>query len=117
MATATFTAARWGAGRGQGRGTSPNTPDGCAALADRLSAEQAGGGSRHLVLAPTAGYERALAGFACQQGGLVSLPNPTQVRDWARGSGRRAKRATRAAGAARAGWRGAPPTDVAAAGR
>jgi transposase len=91
MAKATFTAARWEAGRGQGLGIYPNTPAGFAALADRLSAEQAGGGSLHLVLEPTAGYELALAGFACQQGWLVSLPNPKQVRDWARGIGRRAK--------------------------
>jgi hypothetical protein len=97
MATATFTAARWGAGRGQGRGPSPNPPDGRAALADRRRAAPQPGATRHLVLAPTAGDARALAGCACRQGGLVRRPNPTQVRDWARGSGRRAKRATRAA--------------------
>ncbi len=91
MAKATFTAACWNGGRGRGLGSSPNTPDGFAALADRLGAEQQDSGSLHLVLEPTAGYELALAGFACQQGWQVSLPNPRQVRDWARGTGRRAK--------------------------
>ncbi len=91
MAKATFTAARWAAGRGQGLGTYPNTPDGFAALADRLGKAQPHGTALHLVLEPTAGYELALAGFAYQQGWLVSLPNPKQVRDWARGIGRRAK--------------------------
>jgi transposase len=91
MAKATFTAACWRDGRGQGVGTYPNTPAGFAALADRLDAEQRDGESLHLVLEPTAGYELALAGFACQRGWQVSLPNPKQVRDWARGIGRRAK--------------------------
>ena len=64
-AKATFTAARWVAGRGQGLGTAPNTPDGFAALADRLGAEHDHDGALlQLVLEPTAGYERALAGFA-----------------------------------------------------
>lgn len=92
MAKATFTAACWRDGRGQGWGTYPNTPTGFAALADRLDAERRDGGPVHLVLEPTAGYALALAGFACQRGWQVSLPNPKQVRDWARGIGRRAKR-------------------------
>ena len=50
MAKATFTAAYWREGRGQGLGTYPNTPDGFAAVADRLDAELTGGGSLHLVL-------------------------------------------------------------------
>lgn len=96
MAKATFTAARWAAGRGQGLGTYPSTPDGFAALADRLGAEQQRGTTVHVVLEPTAGYELALARFACQQGWLVSHPRC------------RAARALR---------RGAAPTDMAAAGR
>lgn len=66
MAKDTFTAARWGAGRGQGLGTYSNTPDGFAALAVRLGAEQEQGAPLHLVLKPTAGYALAPAGFACQ---------------------------------------------------
>lgn len=91
MAKATFTAAYWRDGRGQGLGTYPNTPAGFAALADRLDTERRDGQSLHLVMEPTAGYELALAGFACQRGWLVSLPNPKQARDWAKGIGRRAK--------------------------
>ncbi|NPA90354.1 MAG: IS110 family transposase [Chloroflexi bacterium] len=45
----------------------------------------------HLVMEPTGGYEQPLARFALKQGWRVSLPNPRQVRDWARGMGRRAK--------------------------
>ena len=44
-----------------------------------------------LVLEPTGGYEQPLARWALKQGWLVSLPNPRQVRDWAKGQGRRAK--------------------------
>ena len=45
----------------------------------------------HLVLEPTGGYELGLVTFAHQQGWLVSLPNPKQVRRWAEGVGKRAK--------------------------
>lgn len=45
----------------------------------------------HLVLEPTGGYELKLVGFAYQKEWLVSLPNPKQVRDWAKGIGRRSK--------------------------
>ncbi len=45
----------------------------------------------HLVLEPTGGYEQPLALFAYRQGWKISLPNPKQVREWARGCGIRAK--------------------------
>lgn len=45
----------------------------------------------HLVVEPTGGYELLLLAFAYEQGWLVSLPNPKQVRDWAKGIGQRAK--------------------------
>jgi transposase len=45
----------------------------------------------HLVVEPTGGYELALVAFAYEQGWQVSLPNPKQVRDWAKGMGQRAK--------------------------
>jgi len=45
----------------------------------------------HLVIEPTGGYELALVAFAYEQGWQVSLPNPKQVRDWAKGRGQRAK--------------------------
>lgn len=44
-----------------------------------------------LILEPTGGYEQPLACFAYQRGWAVSLPNPRQVRDWARGMGVRSK--------------------------
>jgi transposase len=47
--------------------------------------------SRSSPLEPTGGYELALAHFALAQGWQVSLPNPKQVRDFAKGRGRRAK--------------------------
>ncbi len=53
---------------------------------------QAVGAERiHLVLEPTGGYEQPLAQFALAQGWQVSLPNPRQVKDWAKGRGRRGK--------------------------
>jgi transposase len=45
----------------------------------------------HLIVEPTGGYELALVNFACEQRWQISLPNPKQVRDWAKGQGRRAK--------------------------
>lgn len=74
-------------------GRYPNTPEGwedlARALAPLRSQEEAS--TVHLVMEPTGGYEQPLARFALQQGWRVSLPNPRQVRDWARGKGRRAK--------------------------
>jgi len=48
-------------------------------------------GDIHLVVEPTGGYELALVAFAYEQGWQVSLPNPKQVRDWAKGMGQRSK--------------------------
>jgi transposase len=45
----------------------------------------------HLMLEPTGGYEAGLLTFAYQQGWLVTLVNPLQVRRWAEGQGVRAK--------------------------
>ncbi len=45
----------------------------------------------HGVMEPTGGYEQPLALFAYRRGWVISLPNPRRVRDWARGSGIRAK--------------------------
>jgi len=44
-----------------------------------------------VVLEPTGGYELALAGFAAEQGWLVSRPNALRVHDWLKSQGRRAK--------------------------
>lgn len=45
----------------------------------------------HLIVEPTGGYEKRLVAFGFEQGWRVSLPNPKQVRDWAKGIGVRAK--------------------------
>jgi transposase len=70
-----------------------NDADGFNGLAQAVAqAAQAGGAETiHLILEPTGGYEQPLARFALERGWRVSLPNPRQVRDWAKGSGQRAK--------------------------
>ena len=89
VAAQSFTAATWHAGAGQVLGTFPNTSAGFAQLAALpvVVATPA----IHLVLEPTGGYELPLAHFALAQGWQVSLPNPKQVRAFARSRGRRAK--------------------------
>lgn len=44
-----------------------------------------------LILEATGGYEAALMEYAYQQGWRISMPNPKQVRDWAKGVGYRVK--------------------------
>jgi transposase len=44
-----------------------------------------------LILEATGGYEAALMVYAYEQGWGVSMPNPKQVRDWAKGVGYRVK--------------------------
>jgi transposase len=69
-----------------------NEATGFAALAERVAAvKPAADAVVHLVVEPTGGYELALVAFAYEQGWQVSLPNPKQVRDWAKGMGQRAK--------------------------
>ena len=89
IAAAQFTAAIWEHERGRLLGAFPNTPAGFAQLAALPLLAQAP--AVHLVLEPTGGYELPLAYFALEQGWQVSLPNPKQVRDFAKGRGRRAK--------------------------
>jgi transposase len=45
----------------------------------------------HLIIEATGGYEAALVAYAYENGWLVSMPNPKQVRDWAKGVGYRVK--------------------------
>jgi transposase len=45
----------------------------------------------HLIVEPTGGYEQPLARYAIEKGWSVSLPNPHNVRQWAKGVGIRAK--------------------------
>lgn len=44
-----------------------------------------------LILEATGGYEAALMAYAYEQGWGVSMPNPKQVRNWAKGVGYRVK--------------------------
>jgi transposase len=89
IAARTFTAAVWLDGHGQLLGTFPNSPDGFAQLAALPIIAKAH--AVHLVLEPTGGYELALAHYALSLGWEVSIPNPKQVRDFAKGHGFRAK--------------------------
>ncbi len=78
-----------------------NDAAGFTALAAQVVAEQARRGSTTLresqqmtvqwVVEPTGGYELLLVAFAHEQGWPISLPNPRQVRQWAQGTGQRAK--------------------------
>lgn len=45
----------------------------------------------HVIIEATGGYEARLVASAYAQGWLVSMPNPKQVRDWAKGVGYRVK--------------------------
>ena len=93
VAKATLAVAHWQNDAGRRLGEFPNTLAGFERLASRLRQEQAARGAAaiHVALEPTAGYELALASFALEQGWRVSMPNPKQLRDWAKGLGQRAK--------------------------
>lgn len=45
----------------------------------------------HVIIEATGGYEAALVAYAHAEHWLVSMPNPKQVRDWAKGVGYRVK--------------------------
>lgn len=70
-----------------------NQADGYALLHKTLERECAKQGLSqiHLIVEATGGYEAALLAYAYAQGWWVSMPNPKQVRDWAKGVGYRAK--------------------------
>ena len=93
MSKASFAAAVWQGKQVGDLGTLANTAAGFVLLQERICIQQrlSGAAQVHLIVEPTGGYELALVAFAYEQGWSVSLPNPKQVRDWAKGSGRRAK--------------------------
>ena len=70
-----------------------NDASGRQALHDELIAyrEVAGTQQIHLIIEATGGYEATLVAYAHEQHWLVSMPNPKQVRDWAKGVGYRVK--------------------------
>lgn len=81
----------WQQDQAQLLGQWPNQPDGFQGIVQALTQVVAAEQQLQVVLEPTGGYELAFVAFAHEQGWAVSLPNPKQVRDWAKGTGRRAK--------------------------
>lgn len=93
MAKATFVVAVWIDDQAVELGTYANEATGFVRLQthlDELCLEH-DLSTIHLVVEPTGGYELALVAFAHEHEWQVSLPNPKQVRDWAKGTGQRAK--------------------------
>ena len=70
-----------------------NEREGYQALAERVNGvcKKHGTHQIHLIIEATGGYEAALVVYAHGQGWLVSMPNPKQARDWAKGVGYRVK--------------------------
>jgi transposase len=92
IAQAKLDAAMWQSAPGTGLGQFANCPADFAVLAERLQALlPAPDAQIMLVLEPTGGYELGLVAYAYRQGWQVCLPNPKQVRDFAKSQGRRAK--------------------------
>jgi transposase len=92
MAKANFVAVVWQAGDLHELGTFRNSAAGFQRLQRQLAPYVAPSPDAvQLVVEPTGGYELRLVYFAHAQGWQVSLPNPRQVRDWAKGTGWRAK--------------------------
>jgi transposase len=93
VAKATITAAVWEVGAGHLLGTYTNDAAGidvCLAEVARVT-RRVGATTVQVGIEPTAGYELPLAGAVVRHGWQVSMVNPVQVRDWAKGQGRRAK--------------------------
>ena len=92
IAQAKFDAAVWQGAPGLALHAFRNDTSGFAQLAERLALLAPAPDTQIvLVLEPTGGYEMALVAFAYDRGWQVCLPNPKQVRDFAKSSGRRAK--------------------------
>lgn len=70
-----------------------NNAEGFALLEEALAGvcKQLGLSQIQLILEATGGYEAALMVYAYEHKWWVSLPNPKQVRDWAKGVGYRVK--------------------------
>jgi transposase len=88
---ATFVAAMMQGQEALELGEFDNDTGGFIALVNTVQAELSAATIVHLVVEPTGGYEKAAVAFGHEQGWQVSLPNPKQVRDWAKGTGTRAK--------------------------
>lgn len=93
MAKASLTAAAVWQTEGVALGEFSNDTVGFTALASAIQAVQVRAGAARVqwVVEPTGGYELPLVTFAHDQDWSISLPNPRQVRQWAQGTGHRAK--------------------------
>ena len=70
-----------------------NDADGRQLLHEKLQArcDTRGAQEIHIIIEATGGYEAALVAYAHAESWLVSMPNPKQIRDWAKGVGYRVK--------------------------
>ena len=92
IAQGKFDAAVWQGATGTALKAFSNDRSGFEQLAARLAAVAPAHDTQIvLVLEPTGGYELAVVAFAYDHGWQVCLPNPKQVRDFAKSNGRRAK--------------------------
>lgn len=93
MAKKTFAVAlRWGEQKAT-LGQFANEASGYQALATQVETIRVDHAIEQVqvVIEATGGYEAALVAYAYEQQWLVSMPNPKQVRDWAKGVGYRSK--------------------------
>lgn len=93
MAKMRFTAAAVWQTECMALGEFSNDTAGFQALVSAVQATQVSTGApkTQWVVEPTGGYELSLVTFAHDQHWSISLPNPRQVRQWAQGTGHRAK--------------------------
>ena len=89
--------AYWQNGKEDGKtlflGKYPNNQNGFQSIYKDIEAtkQKANADNVFVVMEPTGGYEQHFAHFAFRKGWEVSLPNPGNVRDWIKGTGKRAK--------------------------
>lgn len=91
MAKQKFDAGLWLDQKGQILGQFTNDATGYAFMKKSVHQQFATVDIIKLIIEPTGGYEMGLILYALEQGWQVSLPNPKIVKDWAKGSGWRAK--------------------------
>jgi transposase len=87
----TIDVAYWEKGNAIYLGNFSNNPDGFNDFRETIYSIGADDKQVLVVMEPTGGYEQLLVSFCTKEGWLVSLPNPLRVREWARGTGQRAK--------------------------
>jgi len=91
MAQNKFDAGLWIDHQGQTLGQFTNDNDGYALMEQNIRQQFPEAETIKLIIEPTGGYEMGLILYALEQEWQVSLPNPKMVKDWAKGSGWRAK--------------------------